>query len=165
MSRATQHTRIVDVAIGIVVDKMSPSANNAEAANNVHGTPEINNTAPRILITRRKAGQVLGGYWELPGGKVEPNESPSDTVVRELLEEVGIKVGPIDTLDPVEHRYEHAHIRLIPFICEHIGGTPQPLQVDEVRWAAPDRLADYAFPEASLPVIADLIRWLDNTTR
>jgi mutator protein MutT len=165
MTKATEHTRIVDVAVGIVVDKMSPSASNTESGDNERNAPNANSDTPRILITRRKAEQVLGGYWELPGGKLEPNESPSDAAVRELREEVGIEVKPIHTLVSTDHRYEHAHIRLIPFVCEHISGTPQPLHVDEVRWVAPDRLADYAFPEASLPVIADLLGWLDDAAR
>lgn len=135
--------KLVDVAIGIVVDKVSPS--------------EI-----RILITQRTADQVLGGLWELPGGKVEPDESAAAAAVRELHEEVGIEVQTIHTLTPVDHRYDHAHVNLIPFICKHVAGKPQPLQVDQVRWVRPDELADYAFPDASLPILDELRRWLDR---
>lgn len=131
---------IVDVAIGIVLEDASASA-------------------PRVLITQRTADQVLGGCWELPGGKVEPDESPSDAVVRELFEETGINARPIAELNATDHRYDHAHVRLIPFICEHIGGTPAPLQVDQVRWVRPDELADFTFPQASLPVLDELIAW------
>lgn len=160
MPSATQPTQIVDVAIGIVVDNMSPSASKTKPNSDVQGLPDDIKSTLRILITRRKAEQVLGGYWELPGGKVEPDESPSDAAIRELREEVGIEIKPIDALETTDHRYEHAHVRLIPFICEHISGTPEPLHVDEVRWVTPDRLTDYTFPQASLPVIASLIRWL-----
>lgn len=144
MTSQAKPTKIVDVAIGIVVDKMSPCSDT------------------RILITQRKPDQVLGGLWELPGGKVEPNETPSDAVVRELLEETGVHAQPVATLTPTQHDYEHAHVRLIPFVCKHTAGTPQPLQVDQVRWVTPDQLADYTFPQASLPILAELIRWLDD---
>ena len=165
MSRATHQTSIVDVAVCVVVDKMSPVASAHEGDNCTPAATVSSRNAPRVLITRRKAEQVLGGYWELPGGKVEPDESPSDAAVRELHEEVGIEVKPIHALAPTDHRYDHAHVRLIPFVCEHIGGTPKPLHVDEVRWVAPNRLVGYPFPEASLPVIADFLRWLDSTAR
>ena len=144
MTSQAKPAKIVDVAIGIVVDKMSP-------ASDTH-----------VLITQRKPDQVLGGLWELPGGKVEPNETPSDAAVRELLEETGVHAQPIAALTPTQHDYEHAHVRLIPFICKHTGGTPQPLQVDQVRWVKPDQLADYTFPRVSGPVLAELIRWLDD---
>lgn len=161
MTTSTDPTRIVEVAVGIVVDKMSPDCGPAgdpnDSSNATHATPP-----PRILITRRKPEQVLGGYWELPGGKLEPNETPAQAVVRELHEEVGIDVATLATLDTVDHRYDHAHVRLIPFICKHLAGTPRPLQVDAVRWAAPDTLADYTFPQASQPIITQLIRWLDT---
>ncbi|MEM9345819.1 MAG: (deoxy)nucleoside triphosphate pyrophosphohydrolase [Planctomycetota bacterium] len=116
----------------------------------------------RVLITKRKAAQVLGGYWELPGGKVEPNEAAPKAVIRELREEVGIEVQPIDQLEQAEHHYDHAHVRLIPFICRWIAGTPQALEVDQVRWVSPHDLTNYAFPEASLPVIQSLTRWLER---
>ena len=165
MSRGTQHAEVVEVAIGIVVDKMSPPDVHHQATDTASYAQGTANTTPRILITQRKAEQVLGGYWEFPGGKLEPNESPADAVVRELREEVGIEVAPVDTLDTVDHQYEHAHVRLIPFICKHLAGTPAPLHVDEVRWVTPDTLADHAFPDASLPILAELARWFENNTR
>jgi len=162
MSSQAKPTKVVDVAIGIVVDNVSPCNAHAEHQHDTPGSPTSTNQRPHILITQRKADQVLGGYWELPGGKVEPDETPRDAVVRELLEETGIHAQPIATLNPTQHHYDHAHIRLIPFICKHTAGTPQPLQVDQVRWVSPDQLDHYTFPQASLPILAELIRWLDD---
>lgn len=160
------HDTIVDVAIAIVVDKLSAN----EGVAHRHPTPAGNQAAqghagPRILISKRRADQVLAGYWELPGGKVEPGEAPRDTAIRELREEVGIEVDPIATLPAVEHVYEHAHIRLLPSICTLVSGEASPIQVDQIRWVPPHELNNYTFPEASRPVITALRRWLSENTR
>jgi len=164
MSIGTNQDGIVQVAVGIVVDKMSPNAEHAKDRHPGRATTEHRDHTPRILITRRKAEQVLPGLWELPGGKLEPGESPRQAVVRELREEVGIEVTPVADLAPVQHRYDHAHVRLIPFICKHLAGKPRPLHVDELRWVRPDQLADFPFPDASMPVLHELTRWLNSTT-
>jgi mutator protein MutT len=163
-----KHAEVVQVAIGIVVAKASadhPAAapRGASPPSHSHLPSSIDpHRLTRVLITQRKADQVLGGSWELPGGKLEPRESPEDAVIREIREEVGIDVAPIATLPPVEHRYDHAHVRLIPYVCTHLAGQPRPIEVAQVKWVRPDQLADYAFPEASVPVIDTLLRWLET---
>ena len=47
----------------------------------------------RVLLAQRPAGKTLAGLWEFPGGKVEPGERPEQTLIRELLEEIGIKIS------------------------------------------------------------------------
>lgn len=153
---------VVDVAIAIVVDNLSDQSPPQEGSGAVIGRINRPPASLRVLISRRKAEQVLGGLWELPGGKVEPGESPADAVVRELHEEVGIEVAPLHNLPTVEHAYDHARVRLHLFICRHIAGTPSAIEVDAVRWVTPDRLADYPFPDATQPVLAALLDWLDN---
>jgi mutator protein MutT len=163
MSAGINSSEIVQVAVGIVVDNMSPDLDPAMPREHDPDNAAQQDQAPRILITRRTADQVLAGLWELPGGKLEPDETAAQAVVRELHEEVGIEVTPIASLAPVEHRYDHAHVRLLPFICHLVAGTPQPLHVDEVRWVTADQLPDFAFPDASLPVLDELTQWLaDN---
>lgn len=154
---------IVDVAVGVVLNKAAAKDTHRDAPKH---DPTAVKHAPiirHVLISRRKAEQVLGGYWELPGGKVEPSETPTQAVVRELKEEVGIDATPIHPLPTVEHRYDHAHIRLHPLICQHTAGTASPIEVDEVRWVTPDQLTDYPLPQASLPVIEAFRSWLNTT--
>lgn len=152
---------IVEVAVGIVVDKRSHLADSFAQHNPIASDPKgPSNT--RILITRRRDDQVLAGYWELPGGKIEPSETPAQAAIRELKEEVGITVSTIAQLPLTEHQYEHAYVRLHPFICQLLKGTPSAIDVAEVRWVQPEHLQQYPFPQASLPIIHALLHWLAN---
>ena len=76
----------------------------------------------RVLVTRRPAGTHLGGYWELPGGKVESGESPEASARRELLEETGIRLheheASAERLLVVEHAYTDRTVRLHVFLLQ-----------------------------------------------
>jgi mutator protein MutT len=112
---------------------------------------------PRVLITRRTAEQVYAGYWELPGGKCEAGETPAQCVVRELSEEVNLAVTPVQALPTIEHRYDHAHVRLHSWLCHcQAPETATLREVAALRWVGPGELDQYAFPEANVPLIAQL---------
>lgn len=110
-----------------------------------------------ILISQRRADQVLGGLWEIPGGKIEPNETASQAAEREVAEEVGVEIRALEVHEAIEHTYEHARVRLIPVRCEWIAGSPEPLQVAECRWVRLSDLICYRFPEANQPLILAII--------
>jgi len=116
----------------------------------------------RVLITRRPDDRPLGGLWELPGGKLEPGEAAEAAVVRELREEVGIEARVIGTLPTVEHAYEHARVRLLPFWCEVVEGEPRAIDVAEVAWVEPAELSRRPFPEANRPLIESIIAALSG---
>jgi 8-oxo-dGTP diphosphatase len=78
-----------EVAVGILIDAKS-----------------------RMLMTSRPEGKVYAGYWEFPGGKVEPGEGIEQALARELHEELGIHIGPAQLWRTTTHSYEHAHVRL-----------------------------------------------------
>jgi 8-oxo-dGTP diphosphatase len=65
-----------------------------------------------FLLGQRAADTFYPGYWEFPGGKVEPGETPRDALVRELHEELEIEVLEASPWIVREHVYEHAHVRL-----------------------------------------------------
>jgi A/G-specific adenine glycosylase len=106
-----------------------------------------------VLIARRRHDAVLGGYWELPGGKVEPGESLPQCLAREFLEELGVIIEVGDALPVIEFTYPHAHVRLHPFYCRHVAGEPRNLHVTEHRWVRPADLIDYQFPPANASLI------------
>ena len=111
----------------------------------------------RILISRRRRRDSWGGYWEFPGGKQEPGESESDCLARELREELAITVDIIEPLPPIESRHPAVLIRLHPYLCNHTGGTPQPLESDKVEWILPADLNQRKFPPANNQLIRTLI--------
>jgi len=122
--------------------------------------PISNQDNPRIevLISRRLQRSVYAGWWEIPGGKIDPGESPEEAVVRELREEVGVEIEVTGALPEVEHHYDHAHVRLHPRLCRLVPGSPEPvpIEVAEVRWIALETLGDFRFPEANDAVVAAL---------
>ncbi|MEO0514695.1 MAG: 8-oxo-dGTP diphosphatase MutT [Planctomycetota bacterium] len=115
---------------------------------------------PEVLISRRAKDGVLGGYWEFPGGKLDPGESAEACVVRELREELGIEVRPTSAMKPIEHTYAHAHVVLRPFYCEHLSGEPKALEVDDWRWAELSALHQYEFPPANAELLKQVRRKL-----
>ncbi len=117
---------------------------------------------PHILITKRLANTFYPGYWELPGGKLEPNESPADAARRECFEELGIHVEIEAQLDPIEHTYEHARVRLHTCVGRVLDHSPLPrnIQVAEHRWCSLDEIPWESFLPANVRVIAALKRHL-----
>jgi A/G-specific adenine glycosylase len=110
----------------------------------------------KLLIDRRKPEGLLGGLWELPGGKVEPGEAPEQAVVREVREEVGLHVEVLEPLTRVEHAYTHFRITLHVLVCRAWRGRARALACSAVRWVYLRELDDYAFPSANHKVFAAL---------
>jgi len=113
-----------------------------------------------VLICRRRQAGSFGGYWEFPGGKVEPGETAEQCLVRELSEEVGLEVAPARAYAVIEFAHAKGTIRLHPFLCDLISGEPRALASDEVRWVPADRLPGYSFPPANADLLAQLAREL-----
>lgn len=158
MTQKSSTREVVRVAIGAVVEKVSTHHLDTPATDTTRYSITQDPEPVRILITLRTNERVLGSMWELPGGKVEQDESAAQAVVRELREEVGIEIEPFSELPSVEHEYPHASVRLLPFVCRRISGQPRAIEVAEVRWVTPEELRNFRFPEASLPVIDALIK-------
>ncbi|MGH9370172.1 MAG: (deoxy)nucleoside triphosphate pyrophosphohydrolase [Vicinamibacterales bacterium] len=108
-----------------------------------------------FLVTRRLRGTHLEGFWEFPGGKCEPGESPTACLAREIKEELGCEVTVGDKLLAVAHDYSDRTIELHFFQCQ-LAGEPQPLLGQEIRWAARAELRSLEFP----PADDELIRLL-----
>jgi len=113
----------------------------------------------RVLLTQRKAGAHLAGAWELPGGKMEPDEEPRAALRRELQEELGIDVQVGAPVEVTYHRYPEKAVLLLFFEVRRTASSPEPraLDVAALRWAAADELRDEEFPPADVAVL-DLVR-------
>lgn len=118
----------------------------------------------RYLVSRRRAGSHLAGYWEFPGGKREPGETASACLRRELREELGIDARIGRRVGSRDFRYPDRRVRLEAFRCSIGSQRPRALASETIRWVAADRLAKIKMPPAN----ADLINQLalsSSTTR
>lgn len=109
----------------------------------------------RYLAAKRSEGR-LAGKWEFPGGKLEPGETPAEACVRELHEELGLKVdGPsyffTDDLVTPEKHYE-----LLFYKCKSIGVINKMIAHSEVRWLKSDELDSIDWLDGDLGAVREL---------
>lgn len=123
---------VFDVSVAIIIDNQS------------------------LLITKRKKEGLLGGLWELPGGKLTGQESFRSCVKREILEELDIKIKIFNKVGIIKHKYSHFGVNMCGFICKIESGIPKPLASDGIKWINFNEIDNYAFPKATLKMF-DLI--------
>jgi 8-oxo-dGTP diphosphatase len=113
----------------------------------------------RVLIAQRPEGKQLAGLWEFPGGKVEQGETPEETVVRELQEELGIetRVACLAPLTFASHSYETFNLLMPLFVCRRYWGIPLAQEGQAIKWVRPAKLREYPMPPADEPLIPFLI--------
>lgn len=112
----------------------------------------------RVLMAQRPEGKSMAGLWEFPGGKVEAGETPEESLVRELREELGIVVKEA-CLAPfafASHRYERFHLLMPLYLCRRWEGVVLPQEGQRISWVLPDDMAKLALPPADVPLVAQL---------
>ena len=109
----------------------------------------------KYLIGLRPAGVPLAGYWEFPGGKVQPGETPGEAAARECLEEAGLTVRVVGRYPDVEHDYPHGKLLMHFFACELAASATGPLP-DRFRWVRSAELSEYKFPPANARMLTAL---------
>ncbi|MBI3284063.1 MAG: NUDIX domain-containing protein [Burkholderiales bacterium] len=108
-----------------------------------------------VLLGQRPAGKPYAGYWEFPGGKVEPGESILDALKREFFEELGVTILSAEPWCGVEYVYPHAHVRLHFYISRDWQGEPQGLEGQAFAWQGSVAVSPL------LPATIPLLEWLD----
>jgi 8-oxo-dGTP diphosphatase len=115
-----------------------------------------------VLLAQRPEGKPMAGLWEFPGGKVAADETPEESLSRELAEELGIRVKPacFHPLTFASHTYESFHLLMPLFLCRRWEGIATPLEGQTLKWVRPERLRDYPMPPADAPLIPALVERL-----
>ena len=107
----------------------------------------------KILATQRGYGEFKG-FWEFPGGKVEPGESGSVALAREILEELKAVVKVGELISTVEYDYPSFHLSMDCFWCELVDGSSIELTEHEAAiWLAFDELGSVEWLPADLSLI------------
>ena len=110
----------------------------------------------RVLLAQRPPGKVYAGYWEFPGGKVEPGESLETALARELHEELGIVVTRTCRWITRVFEYPHATVRLNFFRVFEWQGTPHPHEGQVFSWQLPDAVEVTPLLPANFPILKAL---------
>lgn len=110
----------------------------------------------KVLATQRPLSKHLGGLWEFPGGKVEPNESEVEALSREIMEELQVSISVYQPLTLVTHEYDTFIIHLYPFICRVYEGNLAPTEHNLVRWLRVSDLDQVKWAPADCFVLHEL---------
>jgi len=117
----------------------------------------------RTLLIRR-AKEPLRGRWAIPGGTVELGETLTAALEREMLEETGLRVEPVEVLtvfDRIDREGEDVryHYVIVDYLCRLLAGEARAgSDALEVAWAAPPDLPEFALPARAMSVIQQAFR-------
>ena len=108
----------------------------------------------RFLITRRALDIPHGGLWEVPGGKIEAEETPFEALLREVHEEVGLHIETANFLGEVMHTYPEKSVCLHVFkVLQYQGDAICNDGQLDLRWVFREDLRAFRFPEANYAVM------------
>ena len=111
----------------------------------------------RLLICQRKESDAFPGKWEFPGGKIEPDESPTGALERELFEELGIRARIGNRIADIDHQYPgRPPVHLVFFAVNIFEGIPEGRVFQQIVWVAPQDLSRFDFLEADRPLIEQI---------
>ncbi len=117
----------------------------------------------RILAAQRGEGMSLAGRWEFPGGKIEPGETPQETLRREIVEELGCRIEIGELVARTEHAYDFGLVDLSTYWCRLIDGEPALTEHAAIVWADAEELAALEWAPADVEavetILAERERW------
>lgn len=107
----------------------------------------------KVLITRRPDDKRHPGFWEFPGGKVDPGESPEEALCREIREELDAGVRIKNIYEVVFHLYDWGPVLILAYECQLLTDAIRDLGVAEHRWVLPREMVNFKILPADQPII------------
>jgi 8-oxo-dGTP diphosphatase len=118
----------------------------------------VHDGAGKVLVNQRPPGKAFAGYWEFPGGKLQPGESEPDGVTRELREELGIGVLAQHGLMTLAYEYPERRVFLGVHVVDRYTGVARGAEGQRLRWVRPAELGELPLLPADAPIAAILRR-------
>jgi 8-oxo-dGTP diphosphatase len=109
----------------------------------------------KILAVQRSDRMNLPLKWEFPGGKIHPDEPPEQCVIREVAEELNMRIAVSRPLSPVSHDYPDFSVTLYPFICSIVSGEITLHEHKALLWLSPPDLWSLDWADADFPIISE----------
>ena len=109
-----------------------------------------------VLLALRRPGKHMGGKWEFPGGKIEPGETPEESLARELEEELDVQAHVGEFLCCVHYEGDGVSLELMVYRVDHFEGTPALREHQEIRWVSPRELRLYELADSDRSVVERL---------
>jgi 8-oxo-dGTP diphosphatase len=106
-----------------------------------------------FLCAQRGKNMSQSGFWEFPGGKVEPGENPEQALVREIQEELGCLIRVHDLLVDTIYTYPHALVHLMTYRASVVSGTPMAKEHEQLKWVKRGDLAKLQWAPADLATV------------
>jgi 8-oxo-dGTP diphosphatase len=105
-----------------------------------------------VMVVRRGPGEKLAGYWEFPGGKVEPSETLQECLEREMFEELNIVTKVTDVVTVSDYRYENGEIKLVALETKILSGQIKLSVHDQIKWLHPRDVLELKLAPADIPI-------------
>ncbi|MEO6548730.1 MAG: (deoxy)nucleoside triphosphate pyrophosphohydrolase [Ferruginibacter sp.] len=119
----------------------------------------------KILVTQRSEQMTLPLKWEFPGGKIEFDEDAEKCIVREIKEELNIRIEIIEKLEPKTFDYGNFSIKLIPFISNYVCGDLILTEHKDSKWLSKTELVLLDWASADIPVLDTFLKTTYGATR
>ena len=118
----------------------------------------LKNDEGKFLIAQRNLKKSQGGLWEFPGGKIEPNETKEEAIVREIKEEMDIDIEAKKFIDQKVFNYPDKDINLIAIECKQIRGKIKLNEHEDAKWVSKDELKKFNFAPADEFIINAIVK-------
>lgn len=109
----------------------------------------------KIFATQRGYGEYKD-FWEFPGGKIEPGETPEAALKREIKEELATEIDVNEYVGTVDYDYPDFHITLLLYLCSMVSGNLELLEHESAKWLLASELDTVSWLPADLEIIPKL---------